>query len=145
MKVILCMLIDKQGRIKYVPRYFKPNDVDICVSNFSMGEIGNKSLYYNLLEYDERYANDLCWTTSEVLRRCGEFKEDCTVKIFTRIQDFYDKADEIQFAFTDTLETYDEELSMEDLISYCKEMNKIALGEMQGVRFYRYTKKNIEK
>lgn len=137
MRVILCMLIDKHGHIKYAPQYFKPNDVDVCVSNIQMGKIGVRTLYYNLLEYDDRYANDLCWTTSEVLRRCGE---NDVVKIFTRVQDFYDKADEIQFAFKDELEQYDEELSMSDLSQFCKGLKKEALGEKNGIKFFRYTK-----
>lgn len=143
MKVILCMLIDKNGKIKYVPQYFKPNEVDICVSNYKMGRIGNKSLFYNLLEYEDEYATDTCWTTSEVLRRCEEYKEDCIVKIFTRIQDFYEKADEIQFAYIENLESHDEELDMSGLVEFCKNLDRNYLGEINGIKFFRYTKKNI--
>lgn len=141
MRVILCMLIDKQGKIKYVPQYFKPNEVDVCVSNFKIGKIGVNTLYYNLLDYDEKYANDLCWTTSEVLRRCEELKKNCNVKIFTRIQDFYAEANEIQFAFMENLDSFDEQIDMKDLIEVCKNLDKQYLGEMNGVKFFRYMKK----
>lgn len=143
MKIILCMLIDKHGHIKYQPLSFKPKEADICVSNFIMGSLGNKSLYYTLLDYEEEYAEDICWTTHEVLDRCEKYKENGVVKIFTRIQDFYNHADEIQFAYQDELETWDEELETKDLIEFCKTMDKKFLGELNNVKFFRYTKKNI--
>ena len=143
MKVILCMLIDKNGKIKYVPKYFKPNDVDICVSNYKIGYIGNKTLFYTLLEYNDDYIEETCWTTSEILRRCSEYNKNCVVKIFTRINDFYKYANEIQFAFIENLESFDEQINMNDLIEFCKTLDKQCLGEMNGIKFFRYTKNNI--
>ncbi|MGL6185501.1 MAG: hypothetical protein ACRC1T_09005 [Clostridium chrysemydis] len=143
MKVILCMLIDRNGKIKYVPQYFKPHEVDICVSNYKIGVIGNKTVFYTLLEYNDEYMEQTCWTTNEVLKRCKEHKDDCVVKIFTRINDFYKHANEIQFAFTENLESFDEQIEMEDLIEFCKTLDKQYLGEMNGIKFFRYTKKNI--
>lgn len=140
MKVILCMLIDKTGKIKYVPQYFKPKEVDICVSNYNIGEIGNKTIFYTLLEFEERYMEDTCWTTNEVVKRCEEYKSDCIVKIFTRINDFYKYADEIQFAYIEKLETFDEQIDMNDLIEFCKTLDKKYLGEVNGIKFFRYTK-----
>lgn len=140
MKIILCALIDRHGHLKYVANNFKPNDCDICVSNYKIGSIGKKTLYYTLLDYDEQYANETCWTTKEVLRRCEEYNENSVVKIFTEIQNFYDKASEFHFAFTNELLEYDEEINMEDLKEFSKNMKKEVIGNFGDMRFFKYTK-----
>lgn len=133
-KIILCMLIDKHGHVKYTPQSFKPNDCDICVSNFDIGKIGKKTLYYTMLDFRDEFAEETTWTTNETINRC----EDSVVKIFTRVQDFYKYANEIQFAYTDELKTWDEELDMNDLIEFCKQAERKYLGESNGIKFFRY-------
>lgn len=143
MNIILCTFVDKHGHIKYQPNSFRPKEVDVCVSNYNMKNIGNKTLYYTLLDYDENVGIDTCWTTSETLRRCEEINADSNVKIFTRIQDFYSHANEIQFAFKDEFDDWDDELNMEELKKFCSDMDRQFLGEKDGIKFFRYTKKNI--
>lgn len=140
-KIILCMLIDKHGHIKYAPQSFKPNDCDICVSNFDIGKIGKKTLFYTMLDFREEFAEETTWTTNETINRC----RDSVVKIFTRVQDFYKYADEIQFAYKDELSTWDEELDMNDLVSFCKGANREYLGEFNGIKFFRYSIKSLDK
>lgn len=136
MEVVACMLIDKYGKIKYTPQSFKPNDCDICISNYKIGKIGNNTLFYVLLDYEEEYGNDTCWTVSEVMRRA----ENKKIKIFTRIQDFYNHITELQFAYIDSLEDYDETLDMDVLKEFCNSMSKTYLGEKNGIKFFRYKK-----
>lgn len=138
MEIIACIFIDKHGHIKYVPQYFKPKECDICISNFEMKDIGNKTLYYVLLDYREEYKEDICWTIKETLRRCNEL-EAKKIKIFTRIQDFYDNITELQFAYIDELDEWDEELDMNDLKEFCKKTKREYLGELKNIKFFKYT------
>lgn len=139
MKVIASVLIDKYGHIKYTPQSFKPNDCDICITNIQIGSVGKKSLYYTplLILKDER-AEDVTWTVKETIRRCEESQANI-IKIFTRIQDFYEEIDELQFAYTDELKDWDEEISMTSLKMFCNNANREFLGESNGIKFFRYT------
>lgn len=133
------MLLDRFGHVKYMVDKFKPSK-SMCVSNYKINKIGLKTLFYNIeLDIKEELAEDTCWTPHEVVRRIkeSEFNE---AKIFTRVQDFYDVANEIQFAYTETLDSWDEQLDIEKLKSFCSNFKRESLGEVNGVKFFRYTK-----
>lgn len=139
MRVIASMLVDKHGRIKHLPQAFKPNEADICVLSLSMGDVCEKSLYYEPLSFDENKKESITWTVKETMRRCYEVKAN-VVKIFTRIQDFYEEIDELQFAYIDDLgEDFNEEIDMTSLKMFCDKAKKEFLGEKNNIKFFRYT------
>ena len=135
--IIASVLIDKNGHIKWTPKSFKPNEADICITNFNIGFIGKKSLFYVPLDFNKDYMNETCWTVEEVKRRLKEENAN-TVKIFTRIQDFYDEINELQFAYTDTLDSYDETLDMDKMKEFCNNAEREYLGEKNNIKFFRY-------
>lgn len=140
MNIILCTLIDAKGRVKYVPKKFKIDDTDVCVSDYNLGKINNNTIYYTLLEYDEERISNTAWSVAETLRRAKEINAT-TVKIFTKIENFYSKATEICFAYSKTdLSDYDEIIDLDRFKDVCKNMKKVFLGTMQDISFFRYTK-----
>lgn len=138
MDIIASIFVDKHGHVKYVPQYFKPNECDICISNYHMKNIGKKTLYYTPLNFEEGFEIDTCWTVREVVRRCIEANAS-KVKIFASIQDFYNEITELQFAYTDELDTWDEKLDMSRLKEFCNNAKREFLGEMKNIKFFRYT------
>lgn len=137
MKVIASVLIDKQGHIKWLPKPFNPNDADVCISNFEIGEIGKNSLFYVPLDYREDMMEKTCWTVEETFRRVKELGAT-KVKIFTSVQDFFDEINELQFAFMEKLEKWDEEVDMNRMMEFCKTAEREYLGEKNGIKFFRY-------
>lgn len=138
MEVIASILIDKHGHIKYVPQYFKPNECDICISNYKIKRVGNKTLYYAPLEFEDEFNIDTCWTVKEIIRRCEEAQAN-KIKIFVGVSDFYDEITELQFAYIDELEIWDEEIDMDRLREFCRGAKREYLGEMKNIKFFRYT------
>lgn len=138
MDIIASILIDKHGHIKYVPQYFKPNECDVCVSNYLMKNIGNKTLYYTPLQLEDGFEIDTCWTVREVIRRCTESNAN-KIKIFVGIQDFYNEITELQFAYIDELDSWDEEIDMDRLKQFCNSAKREFLGEIKNIKFFRYT------
>ncbi len=133
------MLVDKHGHIKHTPQSFKPRDADICVLSLSMGDVCEKSLYYDPLSFEEDKAESITWTVKETMRRCEEVGAN-VVKIFTRIQDFYEEINELQFAYIDDLGAdWNEEIDMSSLKMFCDKAQRKFLGEKNNIKFFRYT------
>ena len=149
MNIIVCMFIDSDGKIKYAPDKFNSNKCDLCVSNYKMGAINSrKTLYYNIdLDYDEQYGEDTCWTVAETIRRINEINPS-NVKIFTLLDNFYEYATEIQFAFSlDCFKDneYNERIDVEKFKEVCKNFKKTYIGKKNNIKFYKYEKNEEEK
>lgn len=138
MKLIGCIFIDSLGHIKYAYREFHSEKCSVAISNYKLGKINEKTLYYTLLDWKEEYGIDTCWTVKECVRRCNEIKAE-SVKIFTRIQDFLNELDELQFAYIDKIDSWDEEVDLSIFKEWCNKVNKQYIGEKNNIKFFRYT------
>ncbi|MGL5647016.1 MAG: hypothetical protein ACRDDY_04130 [Clostridium sp.] len=141
--IILCMFIDKDGKIRQRPHYFKPNNVDFCISDYSLGDIknSNKTLYLEFLNIKEELMCDTCWTVNELVRRC-----DGDIKIFAKLESFYNVMTEVQFAFSSESfgEDYDDMIDVSLFKETVKGFDKKMLPEANGIKFFKYLKKMVD-
>lgn len=143
MNKIICMFIDADGKIKYVPNKFRVESADVIIADYSIDTSLNKNIIYynNDLELDET-KGDACWTSCEVIRRVEELKPN-EVKIFTLVDDFLDYANEIQFAFNSNSfgDDFDEQIDVEEFKKTCANFDKEFIGTVDGIYFYRYKRR----
>lgn len=142
MKLILCMLVDEDGSIKYAPHYFKSQEADACVTSYKTKHINKNTIFYNTDLDLQEDIGEACWTSNEVKRRLDELKAN-EVKVFTLLEDFYDIANEIQFAYSNVkFDEYDEKIDINVFKELCNNFDKKFLGASQGLNFFKYNRRD---